>query len=53
MITEVSEPYTREYRAELPMISEKIMEATVRAMAAATAPGTTGGRGFSQGAVKR
>lgn len=53
MITEVSDPYTKEYRAEFPMISEKIIDAAASAAAAPAAPGTAGGLGLSRGAVKR
>ena len=53
MITEAREPYTREYRAELPMSREKIADAAASAADAARAPGTTGGRGLSRGAAKR
>ena len=52
-ITEAREPYTREYRAELPMSREKSMEATASAADAASAPGATGGLGLSRGAAKR
>src|SRR5699024_600268 len=53
MITEVNDPYTREYRVECSIKAEKIMEATVSATAATNAPGITGGRGWPNGAENR
>ena len=43
MITEAREPYTREYREDIPMNQEKSMEAHTSAAEASTPPVRMGG----------
>lgn len=53
MMTDASEPYTREYRVECPIKAENPSGAPVMITAVDAVPGKTGSRGFFNGAEKR